>query len=132
VHPPITRQRFPMIFCDDPGAYDSIRKKARAQLEDCFELIEARLADREWLFDDWTILDTYMLWLWFRATGAGMNRSRFPNCADHALRCEARPTVAKVLDREESGWEQLKAEGKVPDFIPAYQVGRAPTEQVEL
>jgi glutathione S-transferase len=132
IHPAITRQRFPMAFCDEPGAFDSVRKKGRALLEENFAILEKRLAGREWLFDDWTIVDAYLLWLWFRATGAGMDRGAFPGCAAHALRCEARPTVAKVLDREESEWKLFEEAGGVPDFIPPYQVGRAPTEQVDL
>lgn len=132
VHPPITRQRFPGVVCGDPTAFDDIRRRARAQLEEAFAVIETRLSNREWLFGDWTILDAYLLWLWFRATGAGMSRSPFPRCADHAVRCEARPQVAKVLDREESEWKKLDEEGKVPPALPPYQVGRAPTEEVEL
>lgn len=127
VHPPITRQRLPRLFCDEPAAYDSIRAYARAQLEDAFTLIEHRLSDQRWMFgDEWSMVDTYVLWLWFRSTGSGMDGSPFPSCIDHARRCQERPSVATVLDREEAEFDRLKQAGRIPDFLPEYQVGRAP------
>lgn len=128
VHPPITRQRFPRFFCDDPEAFPDIQRKARIQLEECFALIERRLAEQgDWLFGEWSVIDAYLLWLWFRATGSGLDGSMFPRCAAHARRCEARPSVAKVLDREEAELARLDAAGRVPDHIPPYQAGRAPS-----
>jgi glutathione S-transferase len=127
VHPPITRQRFPRFFTSDPDAWPEIQARARAQLEDSFRLIERRLGAGEWLYEDWTVLDVYLLWLWFRATGSGMDGAAFPACAAHAARCEARPSVASVLDREEAQLAELRAAGRVPDHVPAFQAGRAPT-----
>lgn len=125
-HPKITRLRFPMFSCNEPNAYQSIKDIAGSQLEEGFELVEERLEGRQWMFDEWSIVDVYLLWLWFRSTGSGMDGSRFPRCAEHARRCEARPTVAKVLDREEAEFARLQGEGKIPDYYPAFQVGRAP------
>ena len=42
-------------------------------------------------------VDAYMLWLWFRATGSGMDGAPFPRCADHARRTEQRPSVMRDL-----------------------------------
>lgn len=126
IHPAITRQRFPLFFCDLEDAYPSIRTRARTQLEECFAIIEQRLGRREWLFHDWSIVDAYLLWLWFRATGSGMDGSQFPRCLDHAERCEARPSVARILDREEEVFERLRAAGRIPDYVPAFMAGRAP------
>ena len=67
-----------------------------------------------------------MLWLWFRATGSGMDGTPFPRCAEHARRNEARPAVARVLDREELEFSRFVEAGAVPDDIPPHQVGRAP------
>lgn len=127
VHPPITRQRIPHLFSDDPAAHEGIRLKARAQLEEIFAIVEARLDGREWLFDDrWHVVDAYLLWTWFRATGSGMDGTPFPNCIDHARRCQERASVAAVLDHEELEFERLREAGRIPDYIPAYQAGRAP------
>jgi glutathione S-transferase len=132
VHRFITPHRFPQVFCDQPEAYESIRLIARGQLESAFTILDARLADREWLFGDWSIVDVYMLWLWFRATGSGMDGTAFPRCAEHTLRCEARPSVAKVLDREERVYLDLHEEGLIPEAIVdfRFQAGRSPAYAV--
>lgn len=127
VHPHITRLRFPRFFTDQPEAFDSIRVGARRQLEECFAILEARLAGREWLFDEWSLVDVHLLWLWFRASGSGMDGNPFPNCIAHAARCEARPTVASILQREEDEYLRLLDAGRVPAGIPPYQVGRSPS-----
>jgi glutathione S-transferase len=126
VHPPVTRQRFPMFFSDQPEGFDGIREIARKQLREAFGILEGRLSGREWLYRYWSIVDAYMLWLWFRATGSDMDGSPFPRCADHAQRCEQRPSVARALDREEQEFERLRAEGAIPSWVLAYQAGRAP------
>jgi glutathione S-transferase len=127
LHPKITRLRFPVYSCKVESAWPSIKETAAAELAENFELVEQRLEGRQWLFGDWSIVDVYLLWLWFRAAGSGMDGSRFPRTADLARRCQERPTVAKVLDREESEWARLEAEKDFPPgFFPAFQVGRAP------
>lgn len=125
VHPAITRLRFPRFFSDQPEAHDSIRALARAQLEECFAIVETRLQDRQWLFGEWSLADVHLLWLWFRATGSGMEGAQFSRCIDHAARCEARPSVAAVLRREEEEYRRLGEAGRVPAGIPNYQVGRS-------
>jgi glutathione S-transferase len=127
IHPPITRQRIPSIFSADPAAFDGIRARARAQLEEVFAIIEERLDGRPWILgEQWRIVDAYLLWVWFRATGSGMDGNPFPNCVDHARRCQERPSVSRVLDREELEFGRLEEAGRIPDYIPDYQAGRAP------
>jgi glutathione S-transferase len=125
LHPAVGRLRFPARAGDGDGI-DGIRAVARRDLEKGFAILERRLGDREWLFGDWSIVDGYMLWLWFRATGSGMDGTPFPRCRDHALRNEQRPAVARVLDREEREFARFVDEGTVPADLPAHQVGRAP------
>ncbi len=128
IQPAVGRQRFPGAFCDqDEASLEPIKLAARKELEKAFAILEARLGDREWLYGDWSIIDAYMLWLWFRAVGSGMNPTPFPRCADHARRTEARPAVARVLDREEAEFARFQEEGTVPATTPAFQVGRTPT-----
>jgi glutathione S-transferase len=126
IHPSVGRLRFPGVFSTMPGCEDGIRAIARGQLEQAFAVIEARLEEREWLFGEWSIVDAYLLWLWFRATGSGMDGSVFPRCNAHAQRCEARPSVAKVLAREVDDMENRRAAGQVPPNFPDFQVGCAP------
>ncbi len=129
IQPAVGRQRFPGMFSDsDEASLERIRLVARKELEKAFAILEARLADRDWLFEDWSIIDAYMLWLWFRAVGSGMDPAPYPRCADHARRNEALPAVSRVLDREEAEFARFQAAGTVPATVPALQVGRTPSE----
>jgi glutathione S-transferase len=125
VHPLLMRLRLPWLFCDQAAAFDSLRSSAREQLEDAFAILEARIQNRKWLYGEWSIVDAYMLWLWFRATGSGMDGSPFPRCMAHAAECEKRPSVAKALDREERELARLRAAGLLPANQPAFQGGRS-------
>jgi glutathione S-transferase len=127
IHPAIARQRHPRLVSDgDEASLQRIRLVARKELEKAFAILEARLADRDWLFEDWSIIDAYMLWLWFRAVGAGMDPAPFPRCADHARRNESRDAVARVLDREEAEFTGFQEAGTVPATQPPFAVGRVP------
>lgn len=126
VHPYVTRLRFPRFFTDRVDAHESLRTVARTQLEEAFTIVEARLQGREWLFGEWSLTDVHLLWLWFRATGSGMDGTAFPRCIAHAARCEARPSVATVLQREEDEYRRLRLAGRVPAGVPDFQAGRSP------
>jgi glutathione S-transferase len=126
VHPLVSRHRFPHVICESPEGQESIRRLARAHLEHCFAILEERLVDRDWLLGDWSIVDPYMLWLWFRATGSGMDGIQFPRCGEHAQRTEARPSVGRVLDLEEETFARLQESEPVAEKMPPFQVGRAP------
>lgn len=132
MHGAVGRQRFPEYFTrsKDPEALEAVRLDARQELAESFELLERRLADREWLFGDWTILDVYLLYLWWRGVGSGLDPAPFPRLADHGRRCEQRPSLAKVLDREEAEWRRFEQEGLVPDDWAPHYVGRIPSELV--
>jgi len=132
LHPLVRQLRFPRWYSDDPAAHDSLRARAVPQLQRGFATLEARLGDREWLFGDWSIVDVHLLWLWFRATGSGLDGSRFPRLGDHAARCEARPSVARVLEREEAQLAALREAGKVPDWVLPFQAGHAPRFAADL
>ena len=126
MHPVISRLRFAARYGDTPGSVESTRAHAAATLRRSFDVVEERLADREWLYDEWSVVDAYLLWLWFRAVGSGMDGSGLVRLAAHCERCEARASVARALDREESTYAELLASGSVPEQLPPHQVGRAP------
>lgn len=127
IHPPITRLRYPLRFCDVAGSEDRTRALAADALRTCFEVVEERLDDQPWLFREWSIVDAYLLWAWFRAIGSGMDGSGLSRCAAHAARCEAWPSVARTLDREEQTYAELIRTGALGTQLPAHQVGRTPT-----
>jgi glutathione S-transferase len=126
IHPSITRLRYPLRFCDVPGSEDRTRALAAEALRNCFELVADRLAEREWLFDRWSVVDAYLLWAWFRAVGSGMDSQGLERCAAHAARCELWPSVVRALDREEATYAEMLAAGAVPVKLPPHQVGRTP------
>jgi glutathione S-transferase len=125
VHPLITRLRFPAFSNDESTCLDRTRAIAGEALRRCFGILEQNLADRDWLYGDWSIVDGYLLWLWFRAVGSGMDGSPFPRCAAHAKRCEQRPSVVRALEYEETEYTRLLASGTLGVTLPPNQVGRA-------
>ena len=124
IHPSITRLRYPLRFCDLPGSADRTRALAAGALRGCFEVVEERLAGREWLYGEWSIVDVYLLWAWFRAVGSGMDGRGLARCAAHAARCELRPSVERALDLEESAYAEMLAMGALTGELPPHQVGR--------
>lgn len=132
VHSALARLRFPGFFSDCPADHGGIRAIARGQVEGALAIIERRVQDRDWLYRDWSIVDVHLLWVWFRAIGSGVDGSAFPRYAGLAARCEARPSVAKVLDREEEELLRLDAVGKLPAELPPYQAGRSPVPARKL
>ncbi len=109
VHPLITRARLPVRVSDDASSHERIRAIALRQLLEAFAIVEERPADRPWLYGTWSIVDAYLFWLWFRATGSGMDGSSFPRCADHAARIVERPSVARALAREQEETARQRA-----------------------
>jgi len=132
LHPAVARHRFPGRFTtsEDPAEWQGIRLHAREELAAAFAILEQRLQTRDWLFDDWSIVDVYMLYLWWRAVGSGMDPSPFPRCTDHGRRCEARPTVAEVLDRDAAEFARMEAEGWVPSDWEPHYAGRIAPELI--
>ncbi len=127
VHPLITRSRFPRFVSSVPESHDAIRQIAVEELRRCFGLVDSRLADgREWLFGRWTIVDVYLLWLWFRGTGSGLTADVAPRVDGLARRCQERPTVRRILDRETEEFAALQREGKAIPNPPPLQAGWLP------
>ena len=127
IHPMITRSRFPRNVSSVPESYDSIREIALNNLRDSFGQIEDLLSDgREWLFGDWTILDAYLLWLWFRAMGSGLTGAEFPKVDDLARRCQSRPSATRIIDLEAKAYADLQQAGKAMPNPPPLQAGWLP------
>jgi glutathione S-transferase len=84
---------------------------AAADMTRNFQLIEARLDGKSWLLGDWSALDAYIYWVWFRVTGAGFDGTAYPRYADHARRMEQRASVQQYLALEREAEAQLEREG---------------------
>ena len=111
MHPIVTRLRMPQFFCDVEGARDRVWAIAAEAMKPNFAIVERRLADRDWIYGEWSAMDAYVYWVWFRATGAGFDGSPYPRFADHARRMEQRGGVKKLLALEEKADAELKAQG---------------------
>jgi glutathione S-transferase len=117
LHQLVARMRLPEFSCDLPDTAERIRNMAAAAMATQLTGVEADLARKPWLLgDDWSVLDAYLHWVWWRITGAGFPQDRFPNIAAHNARMEARPAVQRTLAREADALAQLEAEGLMVHF----------------
>jgi glutathione S-transferase len=117
LHPLVTRIRMPMMFA---GADNAVAVKSTAELamDEYFALVEARLTASQWWYGgDWSAMDGYLYWIYWRVEGAGYDVARFPQFTAHARANEQRPAVQRALAREEAAQAQLVAEGAA--FVPA-------------
>ena len=93
---------------------DRMRNKA---MEMQLGPLDARLGKQPWLLGaEWSVLDAYLYWVWFRITGAGFPGEKFPNIAAHAQRMEDRPAVKRALAREAQAESDLEAKGLAVKF----------------
>lgn len=120
LHPLVTRIRMPHIFAGDDAAKE-VRERGSQGMDEYFQLITERLHNRDWWYgDEWSVMDAYIYWCFWRVEGAGYDVSRFPAFTAHARRMEARPSVQRALVREKAAEETLKQEGLLftPPPIP--------------
>lgn len=117
MHPIITRIRLPQMFCASPEGQDSVRVMAKEDMKRNFSLVDAALEHQPWILAEWSAIDAYLYWIWFRATGSGFDGSSYRHFAAHAARMESRPSVKRVLEREAQAEQQLVREGA--SFAPA-------------
>jgi glutathione S-transferase len=86
--------------------------------------LERSLQQQPWVLgSEWSVLDGYLYWVWFRITGAGFDAAPFPAIAAHALRMEARPAVQRALQREAAAQAELESQGLAMQ-LPAAGAGR--------
>jgi len=111
LHPLVTRIRLPQFFAG-PDAARAVWDKACAAMDEYFHLIEARMDKGPWWYgNDWSALDAYLYWIFWRVEGAGYDVKRFPGYCSHKQRSETRPAVKRALEREAQAEAQLANEG---------------------
>ena len=112
LHPIVTRIRIPTFFAETPEAQASVYRLALEAMIQGLALAERRLQDRAWWYGaEWSLMDAYLNWVWFRITGAGFDPAPFPALSDHDRRMAARPAVQRALELEANLQAQLEAEG---------------------
>jgi glutathione S-transferase len=112
LHPLVTRIRMPQLICDQPAAIPRVREMACDSMAFQLRGLEQSLQQQPWVLgNEWSVLDGYLYWVWFRITGAGFDPSPFAAIAAHALRMEERPAVKRALQREALAQAELEKQG---------------------
>ncbi len=117
LHPIVTRLRIPQFFCDTEGGKERVWEIASAAMHPNFALIEQRLSAAPWMLgEEWSILDVYIFWVWFRVEGTDFDLSPYLKYNDHAQRIQERPSVQRALAREAEALAWLEENGLTLDF----------------
>jgi glutathione S-transferase len=122
LHPIVTRFVIPQMMTTEAPDAPGIREAARDMLGFQLAPVAARLATNEWyLGSDWSVLDAYIAWVWFRVTGSGFDAGQFPAIRDHFTRAMARPSAEAAAAREAAAERELDARGLLfrPPFAKA-------------
>jgi glutathione S-transferase len=97
IHHGLSAINTPSKSCDAPGSDESVKRLARASLDENFAIADAMLAGREFLFDNFSTADAHLFWCLRRASQLEYNIGRFPNCKAFFDRIAARESVQKVF-----------------------------------
>jgi glutathione S-transferase len=121
LHPIVTRIRLPQMFAT-PEATRSVWEEACASLREFFQLIVDRLAAGPWWYgDDWSAMDAYLNWVFWRVEGGRIPGRRlsalYRSCAAHGRA----PLVQRAMEIEAAATATLEAEGLAfrPAPVPA-------------
>jgi len=114
LHPIVTRIRNPHFFVETEVARQQVRKYAIEAMWPNFDLIEKRIAGGKWWYgEQWSVIDAYIYWVWFRSSDAKFSRDDYPAISDFAERMSELDAVKKMLAREHAAEKQLRDEGLI-------------------
>jgi glutathione S-transferase len=115
LHPIVSRMRVPMFMAEGADAIASVKAKAMEAMHPMAAIVEAQLKDRDWWYgENWSIMDAYIYWIFFRITGGGFPTESYPSWTAHARHMDARPAVRRALAKEADMQSTLEAEGLAP------------------
>ena len=106
--------RFVMAAMISTDARDAPRIRAKAAEGLALQLapLERRLDAQPWMLgQEWSILDTYLGWIWFRIADVGFGQDDYPALRRHYDRVCGRPSALAALEREEQAQDALRARG---------------------
>ena len=116
LHPIVTRIRMPQFFADAEAA-KSVWEKGCEAMHEYFKLIDEHLSDQAWWYgENWSVMDAYLYWIFWRVEGADFPVNDYSNFKAHKVRMEGRDAVQRALNREAELAAQLEKEGLV--FTP--------------
>lgn len=112
LHPLVTRFVLPGMMLQSDEAAPQVRAKAQELLIQQLQPIAAQLAQQRWMLgSDWSIVDTYLAWIWFRITGAGFDAATFPEIAELSERANERASAKRALEHEARAQMELERRG---------------------
>jgi len=112
LHPAVSRIVVPFLFVQSREAQSELRDAAGKAIVFHLAALDRELGGKPWLLGEaWSVLDSYLGWVWFRITGAGFDGSPFPAIAAHYARLNQRPAVQRCLEREAAAQADLAARG---------------------
>lgn len=115
LHPIVSRIRMPFMFGgDDPK---KIWAAGCRSMVEHFRHIDQRLGLGQWWYgDNWSAMDAYLYWVFWRVSGANFDTEKYPNFCDHAKRMQQRPSVLRAESKEQGMEAILESEGF--NFVP--------------
>ena len=117
LHPIVTRLRIPQYFCALPEAKSDVFAKAETTMHTHFTTLDRRLEGSQWWYEnDWSIVDSYINWVWFRVSGTAFDTSPYPALARHDRDLQARPAVQRMLGRNAEVARSLEERGLAASF----------------
>jgi glutathione S-transferase len=108
IHPTLTPNALPHLYCDLPGSEDSVRSCAQRLLKANYSIAEYLISGRNWFFNAFSLADAYFFWCFRRGLQFKIDLSDFPNCHSHFKRMSNRPSVQKLLAYETEALENLE------------------------
>jgi glutathione S-transferase len=102
IHPFLARINAPPRVCDLPGADESVRRLAAAQLHENYQIADDLLTGREYFFDHFTAADAHFFWCFRRGTQFELDLSRYKSCQAHFERLQMRSSVQQCLAHEKA------------------------------
>ena len=122
IHPIVTRIALPGKFGLGDGGAPAIRAAAIQTMHPLMTMLNARLAGGCWWYGaQWSIVDAYIFWAWWRLSVVDYPSDDFPNMVDHAARILQRPSVARAMAQEVKYARQMRADGL---FVPHTDLGQ--------
>jgi glutathione S-transferase len=97
----------------DPASNDGAKQYARAKAENRFDFLQARLADREFLVERFSVADAYLVVVLNWTRFVGIDLARWPAVQAYFERIGARPAVARAMAEEFSLFREEQARRQV-------------------
>ena len=112
IHPILTRIAMTQNFTSKDGDLTGIRETAIAAMAPFIAMINERLSGQPWWYgQDWSIVDAYISWVWWRLDVVDYPGETFQHLQNHTERNQQRPSVVRAMASEMRYARQMKADG---------------------